>query len=183
MEWAARGLLADHASLLAGVEALPGSCGSFFPDDPRFLNPASMTAEVRASLAGTGQDAPDDPVRLARAVLDSLALRYASVLGTIERLTGRTVEGVHIVGGGSRNDYLNQATADAAGRPVLAGPEEATATGNLLVQALAAGRVGSLAEARAALSTSVRLRRFEPRNARAWAEAAARFREVEERRG
>jgi rhamnulokinase len=180
-EWSARGVATDYAQLLAGVRALPESCGFVFPDDPRFLNPASMVAEVRASLTETGQTSPDDPVRLARVILDSLALRYASVLRTIEALTGEAIPGVHIVGGGSRNAYLNQATADAAGRPVLAGPEEATAAGNLIVQAMAAGRLGSLAEGRAAVARGAPMRRFEPREARAWQDARARYVEVEER--
>jgi rhamnulokinase len=114
-------------------------------------------------------------------ILDSLALRYASVLATIEALTGQSVPGVHVVGGGALNAYLNQATADAARRPVLAGPVEATATGNLLVQAIACGEIHSLAEGRQLLRRSVEPRRFEPRRASAWAEAAGRYQEIEAR--
>jgi rhamnulokinase len=91
------------------------------------------------------------------------------------------VPGIHIVGGGARNDYLNQATADASGRPVLAGPAEATATGNLLVQAVTAGTLPSLAEGRRLVAAAVAPRLFSPRERRGWAEAGARFREVEER--
>jgi rhamnulokinase len=85
------------------------------------------------------------------------------------------------VGGGCQNDYLNQATADAACRPVLAGPAEATATGNLLLQAVASGRLGSLAGGRALVARAVRPRRFEPRERPGWAEAAERYREIEGR--
>jgi rhamnulokinase len=180
-EWAERGRAADYAELVAQVAALPEPCGFVFPDHPRFLNPASMTSELRASLVEAGQEAPDDPVRLARVILDSLAMRYASVLRTIESLTGQAIPGVHIVGGGSRNDYLNQATAEAANRPVLAGPEEASAAGNLVVQAIASGRVASLAEARRHLARGAHLRRFEPKPSRPWSEAKARYREIEER--
>jgi rhamnulokinase len=180
-EWAVRGGALDYAELLDRVAAVPGFCGFVFPDHPRFLNPASMTAELRASLVENGQDVPDDPVRLTKVILDSLALRYASVLRTIESLTGRAIPGVHIVGGGSRNDYLNRATAEAADRPVVAGPEEASSAGNLVVQAIASGRVGSLAEARARVARGARLRRFEPRASPSWSEAAARYREIEER--
>jgi rhamnulokinase len=180
-EWAAQGQAFDYAQLLERVAAVPGFCGFVFPDDPRFLNPASMTAEVRASLVETGQTAPDDPVRIARAILDSLALRYASVLRTIESLTGTAIAGVHIVGGGSRNHYLDQATADATGLPVLAGPEEATAIGNLIVQAIASGQAGSLAEARARVARGVKPRLFEPRVLAAWSEARMLYREIEER--
>ncbi len=180
-EWAERGLAVDYPRLLEAVAAVPGFVGFLFPDHPRFLNPSSMTAELRASLAENGQPLSDDPVPLAKVVLDSLALRYASVLRTVASLTGRAIAGVHIVGGGSRNHYLNQATADAAGLPVLAGPEEATAIGNLIVQAIAGGRVGSLAEGRAKVAEGVKPRRFEPRRSPAWAQAAARYQEIEER--
>ena len=180
-EWEDKGLSADLESLLAAAAAIERPPGLVFPDHPRFFNPVSMTAEVQGALAETGQRVPDDPARLTRVVLDSLAFRYASVVRTIESLTGETVPGVHIVGGGSQNDYLNQATADAAGRPVLAGPAEATATGNLLLQAVASGRMGSLAEGRAIVSRAVRPRRFEPRERPGWTEAAERYREIEGR--
>jgi sugar (pentulose or hexulose) kinase len=85
------------------------------------------------------------------------------------------------VGGGCRNDYLNQATADAAGRPVLSGPAEATATGNLLVQAIASGRLSSVDDARGLVAQAVKPQRFEPRDRPGWSEAADRYREIEER--
>ena len=99
-------------------------------------------------------------------ILDSLALRYASVVRTIESLTGERVPGIHVVGGGCRNEYLNQATADAAGRPVLAGPVEATATGNLLLQAIAAGELRSLAEGRRLVAAPQPLRAARARGSR-----------------
>jgi len=178
-EWAERGLFADLEGLLAAAAAIERPPGLVFPDHPRFFNPRSMTAEVQGALAETGQRVPDDPARLARVVLDSLAFRYASVVRAIEALTGEAVRGLHIVGGGCLNDYLNQATADAARRPVLAGPAEATATGNLLLQAVATGDLPSLAEARRRVALSVRPRRYEPRDRPGWAEAAERYREIE----
>lgn len=180
-EWEERGLSADLDGLLAAAVAIERPPGLVFPDHPRFFNPTSMTAELQGALAETGQRVPDDPARLTRVVLDSLAFRYASVVRTIESLTGETVPGLHIVGGGCQNDYLNQATADAAGRPVLAGPAEATATGNLLLQAVASGRLGSLAEGRQLVTKAVRPRRFEPREWPGWTEAAERYREIEGR--
>jgi rhamnulokinase len=180
-EWAEQGLESGHEELLADVAALEGVPGLIYPDHPRFFNPDSMVAEVQGALADGGQEAPEEPARLARTVLDSLALRYASVVRTIEELTGETVPGIHIVGGGCRNDYLNQATADASGRPVLAGPAEATATGNLLLQAISAGALASLVEARQLVARTTRPRRFEPRERPDWREAAARYREIEER--
>jgi rhamnulokinase len=167
-------------SLLDAVAALGGAPGEVVcPDAPRFFNPASMTRELVAAVREQRRPTSDDPVTLTKVVLDSLALRYASVVATIERLTGRAVEGVHVVGGGSQNEYLNQATANATGRPVLAGPVEATATGNVVVQAIATRTLSSLDEARDLLRRIVRPRRFEPRDRAAWAEAADRYREVE----
>ena len=115
-------------------------------------------------------------MELARVVFDSLALGYARVVATIERLTGAAIPGIHVVGGGSRNAYLNQATADATGKPVLAGPVEATAAGNVIVQAVASGSLASIAEGRAALVRGLSLTQFEPRRSAHWAELAARLR-------
>jgi rhamnulokinase len=138
-----------------------------------------MLEAVRTALTRGGQGAPQEPARVARIVLDSLALRYASVIEAIERLTGASIPGIHVVGGGSRNDYLNQATADASGRPVLAGPVEATALGNVLIQAVALKEAASLAEARERLAGGMKLRLFEPRPVAAGAEARARYDAVE----
>jgi rhamnulokinase len=181
MEWAAIGRGGELGELLEAVGRLDGVSGLVYPDHPRFFGPASMTAELQGALAESGQEATDEPARLAKVVLDSLALRYASVVRTIEEVTGVPVPGIHIVGGGCRNEYLNQATADAAERTVLAGPGEATAVGNLLLQAIASGRLGSFAEARRRVDQAVRPRRFEPRGGRRWRVAAERYREIEER--
>ena len=140
-----------------------------------------MAGAIRTAMAETGQIPPADPTLLAKVILDSLALRYASVLSTIETLTGESVPGIHIVGGGSQNDYLNQATADATARPVLAGPVEATALGNVLVQAIGCGEIPSLGRGRELLRRAVAARRFEPRRTADWAKASARYREVEAR--
>jgi rhamnulokinase len=179
-EWAEKGKGADLDDLVAAAAAIERPPGLVYPDHPRFFNPDSMTREVQKALAETGQKAPEDPVRITRVVLDSLALRYASVVRAAERLTGAPVPGIHIVGGGAHNEYLNQVTADASGRPVVAGPAEATAIGNLLVQALAAGRLASLEDGRWRVSTWAQPRRYEPRPSTTWAEAAERYREIED---
>jgi rhamnulokinase len=179
-EWAGRGLPVEHADLLASVTGIVDVPGLIYPDHPRFFNPRSMTAELQGALGESQQEVTDEPARLAKVVLDSLAFRYASVVRGIEELSGRAVPGIHIVGGGCQNDYLNQATADAAERPVMAGPAEATATGNLLLQAIASGHLASLAEARGVVAQSMKPRRFEPRPSPGWREAAARYREIEE---
>jgi rhamnulokinase len=125
-----------------------------------------MVRELRGALRESGQPEAVDPVRLTKVILDSLARRYADVVDNIERLAGRAVPGIHIVGGGSLNAYLNQATADASGRPVRAGPVEATAIGNLLVQGMAAGTIGSIDEGRRLVAASFPPARFEPRRHR-----------------
>lgn len=176
-EWGTDGEAA-RAAQLDRVAEVEGFVGFVSPDAERFFSPASMVGEVRAALAEQGQDPPEDPVLLSKVVLDSLALRYAAVVGAIEALTGRAVPGIHIVGGGSRNVYLNQATANASGRPVLAGPVEATAIGNLLVQSLGGGRLSSLADGRAAVARALPPARFLPRDGEAWAAARARFSEL-----
>jgi rhamnulokinase len=181
-EWAARGVGVEYEELLGQVNKIDGHPGFIFPDDPRLFNPTSMLEAVAAQLRENGQQvASEDPAALTKVILDSLAFRYASVLRTVESLTGNKIKGVQIVGGGSRNDYLNQATADATRRPVLAGPFEATVTGNVLVQAVAAGRFASLAEGRRHVSGNVSLRRFEPRSNEKTEEAARRYAEVEAR--
>ncbi len=170
-EWAAASTADDLSMLLARVAALPGVEGRIFPDAARFFNPISMTSELR--------ELSDDPVVVTKIILDSLALRYASILDTIETLTGQPIAGIHIVGGGCLNEYLNQATANAAQRPVLAGPVEATAAGNIIVQAIAQREMASLAEARAIMRDTVKPRRYEPRDAVVWREAMRRYRELE----
>jgi rhamnulokinase len=180
-EWEKDGIESGHDHLLSAVARIERTPGVVFPDDPRLLNPPDMRAALARQMDETGQRAPADPAALARVVLDSLALRYASVLRTVERLTGRAVAGVQIVGGGARNDYLSQRAADATGRPVLAGPVEATVIGNVLVQAVTAGGFASLAEARRHVAERIQPRRFEPREAPGDAELRGRYDEVEAR--
>jgi rhamnulokinase len=132
-------------------------------------------------MAESNQPYTDKPAAVAKVILDSLALRYASVLRTIEKLTERKIAGVQIVGGGSRNDYLNQATATITGKPVLAGPVEATVIGNVLVQAIAAGRFASLIDARRHVAGNMRLKQFMPRPSGIWEELVRRYAAVEAR--
>jgi len=165
-EWQAQNRDVAYSTLLEQVNAMPVAGPVVCPDDQRFFNPTSMLAALSEQLGESGQAVPTEPAAITKIILDSLALRYARVVQIIERLTGQTIQGVQIVGGGCQNDYLNQATADASGKPVLAGPVEATAGGNLMVQAIAAGRFASLDEARAHVRGVVSLRRFEANPAR-----------------
>jgi rhamnulokinase len=180
-EWKAQGLDINYHDLLAGSNSYDGKGSLIFPDDPRFLNPPSMLSAIEEYLAETSQAVPTNPGAMTLVILDSLALRYASVLRTIEHLTNRKIPGVQIVGGGSRNDYLNHATANATGLPVFAGPVEATVIGNALVQAIATGRFGTLADARAHVSASLRVKQFAPRPSAAWRQRTRRYAEIEAR--
>jgi rhamnulokinase len=146
-------------------------------DDPVFLPPGDMPARIAAWLASRGRPVPATPPEFTRCVLDSLAIAYRRALRDAQALSGRHVDVVHVVGGGARNDLLCQLTADAAGLPVLAGPAEATALGNVLVQGRALGAVhGGLAELRALLRAGAGPRRFTPAGpSRGWDQAAARL--------
>lgn len=178
-EWKQRTQDLPYDEWLGRIDAETPSVGLIYPDDPRFLAPPSMSEAVSAQMTETGQEAPSEPVETTKVILDSLAFRYASVLRTIERLTG-PIRGVHIVGGGSQNDYLNQATANASNLPVVAGPVEAAAIGNALVQAIRDGRFTTLEEGRAYVRTHTELSRFLPRSSKSWEEAAARYASIED---
>jgi rhamnulokinase len=180
-EWSERGLSVDYDDLLQRAAAIDGEPGLIFPDDTRFLNPPSMLAAIAQQMGETGQAVPSDPPGVVKVILDSLAYRYASVFNTIETLTGSRIEGIQIIGGGSQNGYLNQATATATGKPVLAGPIEATAIGNAVVQAIAAGRFASLADARSHVARHVSPASYEPRPTAVSARAALRYAAIQVR--
>jgi sugar (pentulose or hexulose) kinase len=125
---------------------------------------AGQSAErIRDYCRATGQQVPEDDGEVCRVILHSLAVRYREVLGTLEELTGRSIDVIHIVGGGSRNRLLNQFTADVTGRRVVAGPAEATAAGNALVQAMGSGQLGSIADIRDVVRRSFGVEEFLPR--------------------
>jgi rhamnulokinase len=129
-----------------------------------------MPDRIRAAVRHTGDILPDDPAAITRCIMDSLAAGYARTLAEAERLSGRTVNVVHIVGGGSQNKLLCQLTADATGKRVIAGPVEATALGNILIQARAAGKVsGGLPDLRRLAAASAGLQTFTPQQlSRLW---------------
>lgn len=161
--WFAAGRSADLAQLLAAAARVRPFTALVDPDDPRFLPPGDMPARIAQACVETGQKAPVDAVDVVRCILDSLALAYRRAVRAAAELTGTPVEVVHIVGGGARNELLCQLTADACGVDVIAGPVEAAALGNALVQARAAGVVGGgLPELRALLRSSQELRTFTP---------------------
>jgi len=132
-------------------------------DDPAFAEPGDMPQRIQAVCARSGQPVPQTKGEIVRTALDSLALKYRYVLTQMEGILGRRLEPLHVVGGGARNRLLCQLAADATGRPVVAGPVEATAAGNVLMQALALGHVRSLAEAREVVRRSFGIATYEPR--------------------
>jgi rhamnulokinase len=174
------GLDLSYDELMAKASSA-APCSAFIdPDDERFLRPADLSHSVRTFCLETGQPPPPDGASLLRVLLESLALKYAVALRQLEAVTGRSVQAIHVVGGGSNNALLCQLTADACELPVLAGPAEATAIGNLVVQAMALGELASVTEARALVRDSWPTRRYQPSSD--WTEARYRFRDLLERR-
>ncbi|MGH2862377.1 MAG: rhamnulokinase [Solirubrobacteraceae bacterium] len=147
----------------------------FDPDHETLLHGGDMPAKIERLCSAGGQRAPGGPGELCRAILASLACKYRLVLAQLELVGGRQIEAVHVVGGGANNELLCQLTADVLGRLVIAGPVEATALGNLLVQGIALGVVDDLTHARAVSRSSVELRSYEPQHPRLGEETFQRF--------
>jgi rhamnulokinase len=151
------------------------------PGDGRFLrsggtaSSGGMPERIAEYCRETSQQVPQTAGATSRCILESLSLLYRKSLGELEQLTGKTINRLHIVGGGTRNDLLNQCAANATCRQVITGPVEATAAGNILIQALAGGAVSSLAEARQIVARSFPQNTFEPQDAALWEAAYQRF--------
>lgn len=173
--WARSGRDYSYDELIARARAARPFATLVEPDDPSFLAPGDMPARLAAYAARTGQPGPLDEGAVVRCALEGLALKYRWTIRRLQEILGTTIRSVHVVGGGSRNALLCQFTADACGIPVLAGPVEATAAGNVLLQAMARGRVGSLADARAIVAASFPVDTYEPRDSAAWDDASGRF--------
>jgi len=165
------GVIAKEAEAAAPFQAL------LDPDDDSFLNPEDMEEAIKNYCRDKGQAVPEGKGAVARCVFESLALKYRSVLGTIRELTGRQFSKLHVVGGGSQNEFLCQLTADATGLRVEAGPVEATAIGNLLLQAMAREELASLKELREVVAASFKPVVYEPRDGE-WEKASGRFEEL-----
>ena len=174
--WADAGLPADLPGLLAAAERVPALTAVVDPDDPRFLPPGDMPARIAEVCRETGQTPPQGQAETVRCIVDSLALAYRRTVRRAAELSGRDVDVVHLVGGGARNTLLCRLTADACGLPVLAGPVEAAALGNALVQARALGAVdGGLAELRALIRSTQEVVEHLPSSSPVdWAAAEAR---------
>ncbi len=168
----------SFSDLVLLAEAAPALTSFIDPDHPDFLEPGDMPARIRAYCKRTGQTEPATDGAVIRCALESLALKCRYVLEDLESVLNRKLRTIHIVGGGIRNTLLNQFTANAAGRPVLTGPAEATALGNVLVQAYARREIDSLAGIREVVRNSTELATFEPDGGGAWEDAYARFRRL-----
>jgi rhamnulokinase len=151
------------------------------PDDPGFYNPKNMEEAIAAFFARTGQETPKDRGSFLRTVYEGLALKYRYVNEEICRVCAKATKVVHIVGGGSKNDLLNQFTADATGFDVVAGPDEATAAGNCMVQAMGLGIIGNLDEALPIIRRGFRIKDFQPRDRKPWEKAYERFAKIVEK--
>jgi rhamnulokinase len=174
--WAAAGEPWDYDELHALAAAARPDVALFDPDDDGLLAPGDMPARIVALCRAGGQEPPGTPGEIARSILLSLACKYRLVLERLEHVTHSRIERVHVAGGGARNELLCQLTADLSGLPLLAGPEEATALGNVLIQARAAGEIGgSLAELREVADASVRAVSYEPADQLRAADTYARF--------
>lgn len=173
-EWAREGANIGYAELLEAALQAKAFAAILDPDDPSFLTPGAMPAKIAEFCRRTGQPAPDGKGSIARAIFESLALTYRTVIETLERILGRKLRRLHIVGGGSKNGVLCQFTADATGLEVIAGPEEATAIGNVLLQAMALGELKTPTEARELVRRSYQLRTYAPGRRAPWDEASAR---------
>jgi len=165
----------DYADLNAMAVKAPPLRSLIDPNHPEFLKPGQMIDKIRKFCASTHQPEPETPGELARCVLESLAVSYAVQITTLERIVGRPINVVHIVGGGSRSTLLNQFTADATGKQVVAGPAEGTAIGNLLIQAVAAGELESLADIRSTIRNSFPISTLNPGRREQWLEALTRY--------
>jgi rhamnulokinase len=166
--WAAQGQEWSYAELTQLASQATPLLSVVDPDADEFLKPGDMPARIRAFCRRSGQPEPDTPGAIVRCVLESLALKYRWLLERLELVAGQRLAPIYIVGGGAQNQLLNQLTADATGSTVVAGPVEATAAGNLLMQALALGHIGSLAELRGVVRRSFTPQTFEPNQSGDW---------------
>jgi rhamnulokinase len=178
--WSSQGLNYDYRELMELASREPSFRHLIDPDDESFLRPTDVPAAIDRFCAKTHQPAPPSPGAYVRTILESLAFKYRVVLKNLEQVSGQKIDQIRVIGGGSRNGLLNQFTAEATGRRVLAGPAEATALGNAAIQILATGGAASLAEVRAIIDRSFPTEVFDPTDPGKWDREAERFRHYSE---
>ena len=177
-EWKKEGITYAYEKLVHMAESVPSFQSLIDPDHISFANPTCMTKAITDYCEKTGQNAPENHAEFVRCIFESLSLKYKFVLGKMINLAPFTIEKLHVIGGGSKNPLLNQWTANAIGIPVIAGPSEATAIGNIMIQAKAAGCVDSLQEMRQIIRESITLDEFLPENKNEWENAYAKFLQI-----
>ena len=168
----------SYPDLIAEAEASEPFRNLICPDDKVFDNPANMEETIKKYCKDHNQPAIETRGQLVRCIFESLALRYRQVLENLQRLSPNPIEVLHVIGGGSRNDLLNQWTANAIGIPVIAGPSEATAIGNIMIQAVAAGQAADIASMRQLLSHAIHLKTFYPEHKETWDVAYLQFKTI-----
>lgn len=169
---------ADYGTLLSEAMKVEAFRSIINPDDEMFANPSNMQQAIKDYCAKTGQHVPGGYAEICRCIFESLALRYRQVAGYLKEMASFPIDTLHIIGGGSLNDYLNQFTANATGLTVLAGPQECTALGNIMLQAKAAGEVGDIFDMRRIIADSIMMKRFDPKDKDEWDKAFEKFESI-----
>lgn len=169
---------ADYGTLLSEAMQVEAFRSIINPDDEMFANPSNMQQAIKDYCAKTGQHVPEGYAEICRCIFESLALRYRQVAGYLKEMASFPIDTLHIIGGGSLNDYLNQFTANATGLTVLAGPQECTALGNIMLQAKAAGEVGDIFDMRRIIADSITMKRFDPKDKEEWDKAFEKFESI-----
>jgi len=177
-EWKKEGITYAYEKLVHMAESVPAFQSLIDPDHVSFANPASMTTAIVEYCNATNQRIPSNHAEFVRCIFESLSLKYKFILGKLISLAPFPIEKLHVIGGGSKNPLLNQWTANAIGLPVIAGPSEATAIGNIMIQSKAAGCVESLQEMRQIIRESVQLDEFLPENNKTWEKAYIDFLDI-----
>jgi len=174
-QWQREGTELNYTEITSLAENAQPFAAFINPDDSSFLAPGDMPKRINEYLEKTGQKTIEDKGQLARVIMESLAFRYKEVIDKAESVTGKKVDCIHIVGGGIQNELLCQFTANATGKQVITGPIEATAIGNILMQAKAVGQIASLADARKLVAKSVELKEYQPADAELWQQQYEKF--------
>ena len=174
-EWPEEVRKLSHPELQGSAMQVKAFRSIINPDDAVFANPSSMIEAIQQYCRNTNQYVPESPAEICRCIFDSLALRYKQVFQWIQEFSPFKLDILHIIGGGSLNKYLNQFTANATGVTVLAGPQEGTAIGNIMLQAKAAGNVSDIWEMRAIIANSIQLAKYEPQDKSVWDEAYQQY--------
>jgi rhamnulokinase len=179
--WAQAGRKLSYSEILELAGKAPARRSFIDPDAPELATPGDMPARITESCRRHGQPEPADPGAMLRVVFDSIVMKYRYTFQLLESLEGVSPDGIHLIGGGARNDFLNQLSADSIGVPVHAGPYEATALGNIVAQLIALHRIPDIGSAREIIAHSFPAKSFTPRNTTEWADEDARFRELTSR--